>query len=91
MCSKLKAHDEDGYLIAVSDGLVKNMHQMSFRWVLSTVDGVHLTTSFGGCGGRGSLLRAEAEGVLSISLFIALMVKYSKRANINIAYVSDYL
>ena len=27
----LKAHDEDGYLIAVSDGSVKDMHQMSFR------------------------------------------------------------
>ena len=26
----LKAHDEDGYLIAVSDGSVKHMHQMSF-------------------------------------------------------------
>ena len=26
----LKANDKDGYLIAVSDGSVKHMHQMSF-------------------------------------------------------------
>ena len=26
----LKAHDKDGYLITISDGSVKHMHQMSF-------------------------------------------------------------
>ena len=87
----LKAHDEDRYLIAVSDGSVKHMHQMSFGWVLSTADGVHLATSYGGCDGRGSSLRAEAVGMLSISIFIALMAKYSKRTNIKIVYVSDNL
>ena len=44
------------------------MHQMSFGWVLSTAGGVHLATSYGGCDGRGSLLRAEAVGMLSLSL-----------------------
>ena len=87
----LKAHDEDGYLIVVSDGSVKHMHQMSFGWVLSTADGVHLATSYGSCDGRGSLSQAEAVGMLSISLFIALMAKYSKRTNIKIVYVSDNL
>ena len=53
----LKAHNEDGYLIAVSDGSVKHMHQMSFEWVLSTTDGVHLAISHGGCNGRGSFYR----------------------------------
>ena len=85
----LRAHDEDGYLIAVSDGLVKHMHQMSFGWVLSTADGVHLVTSSGGCDGRGSSLRAEAVGMLSISLVIVLMAKYSNCTNIKIVYVSD--
>ena len=42
----LKANDKDGYLIAVSDELVKCMHQINFGWVLSTVDGVHLATSY---------------------------------------------
>ena len=87
----LKANNEDGYLIAVLDGSVKHMHQMSFGWVLSTAGGVHLATSYGGCDGRGSSLRAEAVGILSISLFIALMAKYSKRTNIKIVYVSDNL
>lgn len=40
---------------------------------------------------RGSSLRAEAVGMLSISLVIALMAKYSNRTNIKIVYVSDNL
>ena len=59
--------------------------------VLFLNDGVHWKTSYGGCDGRGSLLRAEAIGMLLISLFIALMAKYSKRTNIKIVYVSDNL
>ena len=65
------------------------MHQMSFGWVLSTAGGVHLATSYGGCDGRDSLLRAEAVGMLSISIFIALLEKYSNRTNVKIIYVSD--
>ena len=87
----LKAHDKDGYLIALSDGSVKHMHQMSLGWVLSTADGVHLATSYGGCDGRGSSLRAEAVVMLSISLVIALMAKYTNRTNIKIVYVSNNL
>ena len=37
----LKAHNKDGYLIVVSDGSVKHMHQMNFGRVLSTAGGVH--------------------------------------------------
>ena len=87
----LKAHDADGYLIAVSDGSVKHMYQMSFKWVLSTTGGVHLVTLYGGCDGRGSSLRAEVVGMLSISLFIPLLAKYSNYTNIKIIYVSDNL
>ena len=64
---------------------------MSFGWVLSTADGVHLATSYGGCDGRGSSLRAEAVGMLSISLVIVLMAKYSNCTKIKIVYVSDNL
>ena len=87
----LKAHDTDGYFIAVSNGLVKYMHQMSFGWVLSTAGGVNLATSYRGCDGRGSSLQAKIVGMLSISLFIALLAKYSKRTNIKIVYISDNL
>ena len=64
---------------------------MSFGWVLSTANGVHLATSYGGCDGRGSSLWAEAVGMLSISLVIALMAKYSNCTKIKIVYVSDNL
>ena len=85
----LRAHNKDGYLIAVSDGSVKHTHQMSFRWVLSTVGGLHLAKSYDGCNGRGSSLRAEAVGMLSISIFIALMAKHRKPTDIKIKYVSN--
>ena len=80
----LKAHNKDGYLIAVSDRSVKNIGQICFRWVLSTTGGVHLAKSYGGCDGRGSSLQAEAVGMLYILLFIALMAKHRKRTNIKI-------
>ena len=87
----LKAHDKDGYSIAVSDGSVKYMHRMSFGWVLSTAGGLYLAKSFGGCDGRGSSLQAEAVKRLFNLLFIALMMKHRKRTNIKIKYVSDNL
>ena len=87
----LKAHNKDGYLIVISDGSVKHMHQMSFGWVLSTAGGVHLATSYSEYDDRGSSLRAEAVGMIFISLFIALLANYSKRTNIKIIYVSDNL
>ena len=85
----LAAHDKDGYLVAVLDGSVKHMHQMSFGWVLSTANRLHLAKSFGGCDGRDSLLQAEAVGMLSISIFIALMAKHRNCTDIKIKYVSD--
>ena len=50
----LKANNKDGYFIAVPDGSIKHMYQMSFGWVLSTAGGVHFAISYGGCDGRGS-------------------------------------
>ena len=52
----LRAHNKDGHLVAVSDGLVRNTHEMSFGWVLATANGKHLARSYGGCDGRGSSL-----------------------------------
>ena len=87
----LKANDKDGYLIVVSDGSVRQMQQMIFEWILTTAGGVHLVSSYGGYNGRGSSLRAEAVGMLPISIFIVLLAKYSKRTIIKIVYVSDNL
>lgn len=52
---------------------------------------LHLAKSFGECDGRGSSLRAEAVGMLSILIFIALMTKHQERIKIKIKYVSDNL
>ena len=65
------------------------MHQMNFGWVLSTARELHLAKSFGGCDGKYSLLQTEAVGMLSISIFIALMVKHRNYNNIKIKYVPD--
>ena len=52
---------------------------------------MHLATLYGGSDDKGSLLRAEAVGMLSTSIVIALLAKYSKRTNIKIIYESDNL
>ena len=87
----LKAHDKDGYLIAVSNGFVKYMHHMCFGQVLSTSKGLHLAKSFGGYDGRGSSLRAKTVRMLFITIFIALMAKHRNCTNIKIQYASDNL
>ena len=64
---------------------------MSFGWVLATADSKHLARSCGGCDGKGSSLRAEAVGMLSIPLFMALMTRHRKLADFKMMYVSDNL
>ena len=87
----LKAHNEDRYLIAVSDRSVKYTEQMSCGWVLSTAGGLCLAKSYGRCNGRDNSLQVEAVGMLSILIFIALMAKNRKRTDIKIIYVSNNL
>ena len=84
----LRAH-KDKYVLVVSDGSVRQTHQMNFGWVLSTVGGLYLAKSCGGCDGRGSSLRAEAVGMLTISIFIALTTKHSKQTDTKSTYVYD--
>ena len=50
-----------------------------------------MAKSLGGCDGRGSSVRAEAVGMLSILFFIALMAKHRNRTDIKVKYVSDNL
>ena len=72
MCSQ---YNKEGYLVAVSDGSVQHIHQMSFDWVLVSTKVQHLVKSFSGCNGRGNSLRTEAVRMLSISNFVSLMAK----------------
>ena len=87
----LKAHNKDEYLVAVLDRSVKHVHQMSCGWVLLTVRGLYLAKPSGGCDDRGISLQVEVVGTLSISIFIALMVKHRNCTNIKIKSVFDNL
>ena len=52
---------------------------------------LHLAKSYDGYDGRDSSLQSEAVGMLSLSIFIALMAKHRKRTDLKIKYVSDKL
>jgi len=64
-----------GFLIAVSDGSGKEF-AMTFGWVICTPNKWRLGTAAGPCIGRVNLLRHEASGMLSVSLFFALVKTY---------------
>jgi hypothetical protein len=57
---------------------------MSFGLILSTLDGVRLVGAAGPCNGRGNSLQAEAAGMLSVTLFIAILAKYLKMKSFNV-------
>ena len=81
-------HEKHGHLIAVSDGSVM-FHNMSFGWILSTPDGVRLVGAAGPCNGRGNSLRAEGAGMLSVTLFLAILTKYLKMTSLNVVCIAD--
>jgi hypothetical protein len=87
---KIVAATEDhGYLLAVSDGSVKS-HDMSFGWILTTSTGDRLAAAAAGpCNGRGNSLRAEGAGMLSATMFIALITKYLEIEQMRIVFISD--
>ena len=62
----------------VSGGSGKD-YSMTFSWVLSTPDGKRLATAAGNCQGRESSLRAEATGMLSALVFMAMIQLYRRR------------
>jgi hypothetical protein len=78
------------YLLAVSDGSVK-FHDMSFGWILATPTGERLAAAAGPCNGRGNSLRAEGAGMLSVTMFIALIIKYLEVETMKIVFISDNL
>jgi hypothetical protein len=82
------AAEEHGHLLAVSDGSVK-FHDMSFGWILATPSGNRLAAAAGPCSGRGNSLRAEGAGMLSITMFIALIIKHLEVEPMEIIFISD--
>ena len=75
-------------LLAVSDGSVI-LHNMSYGWVVATPDGKILAWSAGPCNGRGNSLRAEGVGMLSVTVFFALIKEYTEKDLSSITFVSD--
>ena len=68
---------KEEYLIVVSDGSVRQNH-MTFGWLLSTPAGTRIAEGSGPCNGRPSSLRSEAAGMLSASLFIAMIQEFTQ-------------
>lgn len=82
------ATEKHCHLLAVSNGSVKS-HDMSFGWILSTPTGHRLAAATGPCNGRGNSLRAEGAGMLSVTMFVALMTKYLDLEQLKIVFISD--
>ena len=62
---------------------------MSYGWVVATPDGKILAWSAGPCNGRGNSLRAEGVGMLSVTVFFALIKEYTGKELSSITFVSD--
>jgi hypothetical protein len=73
--------EEHGHLLAVSDGSVK-FHDMSFGWILPIPTGKRLAAGAGPCNGRGV-------GMLSVTMFIALIKHYLKIETMKIVFILD--
>jgi hypothetical protein len=43
----------------------------------------------GPCNGRGNSLRAEGAGMLSVTLFLAILIKYLKMTSLNVVCIAD--
>jgi hypothetical protein len=62
---------------------------MSFGWILATPTGKRLAAAAGPFNGRGNSLRAEGAGMLSVTMFIALIKNYLEIETMKIVFISD--
>jgi hypothetical protein len=86
----MTAIEENGYLLAVSDGSVK-VNDMSFGWILATPSGERLAAAAGPMQRKRNSLRAEGVGMLSVTMFIALIIEYLKVEPMKILFIPDNL
>ena len=79
-------------LLMVSDGSGK-AKSMTFGWVSSTPGDHRLVQAAGHCQGRESSLRVEATGILSATVFIALLQQYREEniTSLKLQYTSNNL
>ena len=78
------------YVIAIPDGSGKDF-AMTFGWVVCTPDKWRLANAAGPCSGRVNLIRHEAAGMLSVSLFFALVKIYFGLESVEVKFVSNNL
>jgi hypothetical protein len=62
---------------------------MSFGWILATPTGKRLAAAAGPCNGRGNSLQAEGAGMLSVTMFIALIKHYLTIEELKIEFILD--
>ena len=72
----ITAVEESNHMIIVSDGSGKDF-KMTFGWIMSTPDGERVARCVEQSYRRESSLRAEATGMSSASVFIAMVRKYN--------------
>ena len=59
-------------VLAVSDGSAKTKG-MTYGWVLATPKGTRIATGHSPSDGRPSSMRSEGQGMLAVSLFLAMI------------------
>ena len=74
--------------ILISNGLV-DFHDMAFGWILGTPKVERLTATYGLCSERESSFQFKADGMLSASLFCAILRKFYDNKIIRAHFVSD--
>ena len=77
------------HILAVSDGSAKTKG-MTYGWVLATTKGTRIATGNGPSDGRPSSMRSEGQGMLAVSLFLAMIQLYTNSTDtIKIEFKSD--
>ena len=84
----MELHDQYKLLLTVSDGSVI-FHNMSFGWVLATPKGDVIIEGAGPCRGRGNSLRSEGAGMLTVTVFISLVLEFTRKDNATLRCISD--
>ena len=86
-----REHDLSKELWIVSDGSVKEQ-SMTYGWVLANpkTEKILARGSGAGCGGSGSLLCAEAFGMLAANVFLQLACRFTNRSDfVRVVNIAD--
>ena len=62
--------------MVVSDGSAKE-NQMSYGWVINSLDDEPIAKGYGRCNGRPTSMRAESAGMLAATIFLSTIQKFT--------------